>query len=145
MVKEIDRDMQQLYHKTCGFCEVFCGNSWCPIIDINKESKKRKEKMSEKSKDYMDFVKENWAGDPIGDDALGHAIVGLCVEAGELANIYKKGRFYPAKGLSREDIMDELGDVLYYVYAIAHCAQLDMDYVALCNKVKLKERNKSDK
>ena len=94
--------------------------------------------------EYMDFVKANWTGDPIKDDALGHAIVGLCGEAGELANIYKKGRFYPTKGLSREDIMDELGDVLYYVYAVAHCMKLDMESVALCNKIKLKERKRHD-
>ncbi len=93
--------------------------------------------------DYMKFVKENWTGDPIKDDALGHAIVGLCGEAGELANIYKKGRFNPNRGIDRTDIMDELGDVLYYVYAVAHCLKLDMNYVALSNKVKLKERKKS--
>ena len=98
--------------------------------------------MSKEGQDYMDFVKETWIGDPIGNDSIGHAIVGLCGEAGELANAYKKGRFYPTKRVSREDIMDELGDVLYYVHAVAHCAQLDMEYVALCNVVKLKERNK---
>lgn len=94
------------------------------------------------TKDYAKFVKENWIGDPKGTDALGHAIIGLCGEAGELANIYKKGRFYPTKRLSREGIKDELGDVLYYVYAVAQCMQLDMDYVALCNKMKIKRRKK---
>ena len=53
-MKETD-NMQQLYHKTCGFCDKFCGNAWCPIIGINK---KRKEDMSEEGQDYMDFVKE---------------------------------------------------------------------------------------
>jgi NTP pyrophosphatase (non-canonical NTP hydrolase) len=71
--------------------------------------------------------------------------VGLCGEVGELANIYKKGRFYPTKEMAREDVLDELGDVLYYVYAVAHCVGLDMSYVALCNQVKLKERGKDDK
>ncbi|QDP61653.1 MAG: hypothetical protein Unbinned8261contig1001_26 [Prokaryotic dsDNA virus sp.] len=101
--------------------------------------------MSKQGQDYMEFVKEHWIGDPVGNDALGHAIVGLCGEAGELANLYKKGRFYPQKEVPREAFLDELGDVLYYVYAIAHCAQLNMDYVALCNKVKLNERKKSNK
>ena len=33
MVKETDKDMQRLYHKTCEFCKVFCGHSWCPVFD----------------------------------------------------------------------------------------------------------------
>ena len=49
----------------------------------------------------MEFVKKSWIGDPIGDDSIGHAITGLCGEAGELANVYKTGRFYPTKGMSR--------------------------------------------
>ena len=37
MVNETDKDMQQLYHKTCGFCKEFCGNAWCPIFDERME------------------------------------------------------------------------------------------------------------
>ena len=98
MRKNETDNMQQLYHKTCGFCEEFCGNAWCITLGEN---------MSKEGKDYMEFVKENWIGDPVGNDALGHAIVGLCGEAGELANLYKKGRFYPQKEVPREAFMDE--------------------------------------
>ena len=42
MTNETDKDMQRLYHKTCEFCKVFCGNSWCPIFD-------------EKELDLLDF------------------------------------------------------------------------------------------
>ena len=33
MVNETDKDMQQLYHRNCGFCREFCGNEWCPIYE----------------------------------------------------------------------------------------------------------------
>ena len=92
--------------------------------------------------DYKDFVRDNWKGDPIGDDPLGHAVIGLCGEAGELANLYKRRRFYPTKKVLKEDIIAELGDVLFYLHAVALCCGIDMDHVATCNVIKLKERNK---
>lgn len=72
--------------------------------------------------------------------------LGLCGEAGEVAEKVKKmirdGR---SRAEVREAIEKELGDVLWYVNALAREFDLRLDYIAIHNLDKLASRAKRDK
>ena len=74
---------------------------------------------------------------------INYPILGLVGEAGELANKYKKvlrddgGILHPEK---RKDMIKELGDVLWYVAALARDLGADLDDVARENIEKLRDR-----
>jgi NTP pyrophosphatase (non-canonical NTP hydrolase) len=67
--------------------------------------------------------------------------LGLASEAGEVAGKVKK---YMRDGRSftflRDQLRDELGDVLWYIATLAHDLDLDLDEVALNNIKKLNDR-----
>jgi NTP pyrophosphatase (non-canonical NTP hydrolase) len=74
---------------------------------------------------------------------INYPILGLVGEAGELANKYKKilrdndGLMTPEK---LHDLQDELGDVLWYVAALANDLHITLDEVAERNINKLESR-----
>jgi NTP pyrophosphatase (non-canonical NTP hydrolase) len=73
-----------------------------------------------------------------------YTIMGMVGEAGEIANKYKKilrkqGQPYA----HREDLMDELGDVLWYVSALAGELGYTLGEVAEHNLEKLAARKQS--
>lgn len=74
-----------------------------------------------------------------GYDSLRNAAYGLNGEAGEVIDLLKKYEFQGHK-LSRIDIVDELGDVLWYVALACDALGLQMDYIMAHNVEKLKER-----
>ena len=65
--------------------------------------------------------------------------LGVTGEAGEVADVVKKvvGHGHP---LDRAALVKELGDVLWYVAAIAHVLGSDLDEVAAANVAKLRKR-----
>jgi NTP pyrophosphatase (non-canonical NTP hydrolase) len=65
--------------------------------------------------------------------------LGLCGEAGEVADIIKKSVFHK-KGFDKEHLLEELGDVLWYAAAL--CSHLDtpLSKVLEMNVEKLKKR-----
>lgn len=65
--------------------------------------------------------------------------IGLAGEAGEVADLVKKGIFHQ-HGLDRGAMQKELGDVLWYVAALCTKLGLDMDEVMSTNIEKLKMR-----
>ena len=71
-------------------------------------------------------------------DQMLNAALGLG-EAGEVQNIVKKEIFH-GHPEDRMAILDELGDVLYYVAWLADCYDIDLQLVAQFNHDKLKKR-----
>lgn len=70
-----------------------------------------------------------------------YTIIGLCGEAGELANKYKKVMRGDKDLVAvREDILTELGGVLWYVAMIAAEFGFSLDRVAEANLTKLESR-----
>lgn len=65
--------------------------------------------------------------------------LGLAGEAGEVADLLKKkmGHGHP---LDLDKLTSELGDVLWYVTALAECAGLTLDEIARYNVAKLRKR-----
>ena len=74
---------------------------------------------------------------------LSYPVLGLCGEAGEVAEHAKKvlrddeGVITDARV---DSMVKELGDVLWYVAAVAHELGVDLDYIANMNILKLKSR-----
>lgn len=65
--------------------------------------------------------------------------IGLASEAGEAADLLKKHLCFGLP-LDRNKLTKELGDVLYYVAAVAHQYQIPLDRVAAENVAKLEAR-----
>lgn len=65
--------------------------------------------------------------------------IGLAGEAGEVAELIKKGVFH-RHGVDREKLHKELGDVLWYVAALCTKAGFDMSEVMQSNIAKLMQR-----
>lgn len=87
----------------------------------------------------MDFKQyQEQAARTDGGNLTAH-FLGLCGEAGEVVELYKK---HIAHGheLDELHLTKELGDVLWYISAIATGLGLDLDVIAQFNINKLKAR-----
>jgi Predicted pyrophosphatase len=70
-----------------------------------------------------------------------YAVIGLCNEAGEVAGKFKKYlRDGIAEDVIRQQIKDELGDVLWYVSSVAFEFGLSLESVMTGNLQKLNDR-----
>jgi len=65
--------------------------------------------------------------------------MGLAGEVGELLNKIKK-HFRDGTPLDREDMVAELGDVLWYMAALATDLDIDFEEIPIANLEKLKSR-----
>ena len=74
-----------------------------------------------------------------GKDLLINGVMGLCGEAGEAIDIVKK---HLAQGhtLDREHLIEELGDIAWYLAETATALEIDLDEVFSRNIEKLKKR-----
>ena len=68
-----------------------------------------------------------------------NGILGMCGEAGECADILKKDLFQGHE-FDREKLMDEVGDVLWYVGETAAGLGVTLEDIAMRNIAKLKRR-----
>lgn len=74
-----------------------------------------------------------------GEFALANYSMGLAGESGELIDMFKK-RLFHGHDLDRDETIKELGDVMWYVSAIANELDLSLDEVVKKNVVKLMKR-----
>ncbi len=94
--------------------------------------------------DYFQAESKKFAIYP-GEVGLTYAVVGLVGEAGELANKLKKIlRGDKTQAEYRRQMIDELGDVLWYVSAVASELDTDLSGVAHNNLTKLRGRLEAD-
>jgi len=96
-----------------------------------------------KLSDYQKFIDEVWVSD--GKDynlQLAIAGLGLGGEAGESTEYIKKFLRGSHKELHADDLMDELGDVLYYIGKIGNLIGVTMDEMLDHNVNKLTARYK---
>lgn len=68
-----------------------------------------------------------------------YAILGLASEAGEVADLLKK-RIGHARGIAKDDLVAELGDVAWYLAETASAFGLDLDAILERNVSKLQAR-----
>lgn len=68
-----------------------------------------------------------------------HACVGASTESAELLDAIKKHIYY-GKELNRQNIKEELGDILWYVALACDAMNVDMGYIMEANIEKLSKR-----
>ena len=73
-------------------------------------------------------------------DAI-HMILGITGEAGELVDAYKKWAVY-GKDLDRENVLEEIGDLLFYIEGLMQNVGVTEKEVKLRNQAKLNTRYK---
>ena len=66
-------------------------------------------------------------------------VLGLTGEAGEVADLVKKGIFHE-KGIDKNHLQRELCDVMWYITMICHACGFNMDDIMELNIEKLKAR-----
>lgn len=71
--------------------------------------------------------------------SLEHVVCGLCEEAGEVSGLLKRQSF-KAQTQPLERWVDELGDVLWYLVAVASVLGVSLEEVFNYNKKKLEDR-----
>lgn len=69
-------------------------------------------------------------------ELLANLVFGLCGETGEIADHLKKGVFHK-HGVDKEVLKKEMGDVLWYLSALASYYDLSLDEIAQMNIEKL--------
>lgn len=90
---------------------------------------------------YDQFVAQLFKADTAPMMAL-HAALGVCGEAGELADAIKKQYVY-GKGVDIENIIEELGDLRFYIQAVMNHYGLREQDILQVNANKLALRYKS--
>lgn len=73
------------------------------------------------------------------EDQLTNYCLGIAGEAGEVADEIKKA-VYHGHVLTPDKIKDELGDVLFYVAAVATALRINLEDIAVGNIEKLQRR-----
>ena len=98
------------------------------------------------NEEFMESMKSTWkeASGPYAHfqrEDLAHALMGLSAEAGELMDEFKKWRYYKDGRLFPQKLMEEeLGDVLYYVFAVCNHLGVKPEDIMWQNRNKLRER-----
>lgn len=101
------------------------------------------------NEEFMESMKRTWKRQPLESDGwllgqkdnLTHAIMGLSAEAGELMDEFKKWRFYnDGRSFPQKKMEEELGDTLYYVFAVCHELGVKPEDIMWQNRNKLRER-----
>ncbi len=72
-------------------------------------------------------------------DNLGHSAMGIIGEAGEIVELMKKHLYY-GKNLDVEKLKNEMGDVLFYMQALAYLIGSSIEECLELNTAKLKAR-----
>ena len=67
------------------------------------------------------------------------AILGLNGEAGEVAELVKKSK-RDKKEINKEDLIKELGDIMWYLASAANSINVTLEDIAVLNVRKLKDR-----
>jgi len=98
------------------------------------------------NEEFMESMKSTWkkCSGPyahFNKDDLAHAIIGLSAESGELLDDFKKWRYYKdGRAFPQKKLEEELGDVLYYVFAVCNELNVKPEDIMWQNRNKLRER-----
>lgn len=89
--------------------------------------------------DYQRLTRRTVPSDMSQEDLLEMGIMGACGEAGEMIEVLKKARFQ-GRELDRDRVLNELGDLLWYLPRICDALGVTMSEVAKANLKKLQRR-----
>lgn len=109
---------------------------------INKDSANEPVKGTSKLKTLNDYMESAWRTAPENssqNDDIKHGIYGLITELGEFTDVIKKRDFYK-KEVDRTNLIEELGDSLWYIAILCRGLGITLEEVANININKLKAR-----
>ena len=89
--------------------------------------------------EYQELALRTSRTDLSRSDHLMNGCLGLAGEAGECCDLLKKHRFQDGREI-REKMIDELGDVLWYISEAAAAFDIWLDQIAEHNIEKLRKR-----
>lgn len=89
--------------------------------------------------EYQELALRTSRNELTSQEHLMNGCLGLAGEAGECCDLLKKHQFQDGREIT-EKMLDELGDVLWYVSETAAALGIWMDDIALYNIEKLKKR-----
>lgn len=90
--------------------------------------------------DYQQGALRTWhKNEIVWAEKVLHAALGLSGESGEVCELVKKGLFH-GWGVDRKAVLEELGDLLYYIAVMAHECDMTLQDVADFNETKLRRR-----
>jgi NTP pyrophosphatase (non-canonical NTP hydrolase) len=87
---------------------------------------------------YSRYLQNYNEEDTVHDET---SIIGLAAEAGELLGLVQKAK-RNRRPVDREKVVDELGDVLWYMCYVMDAYNIDFKELTTSNKKKLDDRNK---
>lgn len=89
--------------------------------------------------EYQRLALTTLNGDLNKEQMLINSVMGLCGESGEAIDIVKKW-FAQGHELDRAALLEELGDIAWYLVEAAHALDTDLESVLISNIAKLKRR-----
>ena len=92
-----------------------------------------------KANEYQKLAMVTKNPDLNGRELLINSVMGLCGESGEVIDLVKKHVSH-GHSLNREKLIDELGDVAWYLAECATALDVTLEEVLLHNIEKLKKR-----
>ena len=91
-------------------------------------------------KNYLNLISLTRNLDNLNEKELkAYLAVGLAGESGELCNLVKKDLFYTGRTISRDDLLGEIGDCLYYLLNLASEYGFTVEEVVENNSAKVKK------
>lgn len=87
-------------------------------------------------KKYLELAKRTLSSQ---EDKLGHMIIGLVTESAELADAYKKHKYY-GRELDVQNIKEEIGDTMWYLIQLCELVDYSLDKAKVDNIQKLAKR-----
>ncbi len=89
--------------------------------------------------EYQKEAMRTWSNRLSHDEMLVNGVMGLCGESGEVIDLVKK-HLHHGHDLSKEKMIEELGDVCWYIAELATYLEIDFSDILDANVAKLKKR-----
>lgn len=89
-------------------------------------------------RDYFKQAKYTMNPELTFDQVKHHALLGMCSECGEIHGLYQKT--YQGHELRLDSVIDELGDLMWFVMELCYAEHIDPQEVLEFNMHKLNQR-----
>jgi NTP pyrophosphatase (non-canonical NTP hydrolase) len=88
--------------------------------------------------EYQQLALKTWHNvDVPQDEQINHAMLQLAAEAGEVVKLWAKSRYKPGHEITREMILNETGDLWYYVRIVCYLFGITIEELTRYNADKL--------
>lgn len=89
--------------------------------------------------EYQQKALETWHNKDVPkNEQINHAMLQLTSEAGEVAKLWAKHLYKPGHEIDRDAVLNELGDLWYYVRIVAYLFDITIDELTEANYQKLR-------